>query len=233
MQPTSTAAAYPVTEPAGRSTAEAPGRAWAVAGAAGAVVGLAGLFWAGSLTTPGADHIGDNAPFVAAIADGASMVWAYQVICSFTAVCVVLFAAGLRRYLAAQEPGDSLVPAVATAGLALVAVMLVAGGGIATELYWALNPVAGAFDPDTVSAQVEIYNTFAWVWGGAGLTAAAVGIGGLRHGSVGKPFAVFSLLCALLVAATQMFPVQYMALLPGALWMLVAGVRFAVRPRSI
>jgi hypothetical protein len=206
-------------------------RGWAVAGALGGAVGIAGLLFTSGVTLPGQDHIGDNAAFAAAVADRSWYVWAAQVVCGLTAVCLAVFAAGLRRHLSTQEPAHSLVPALAVAGLGLTVVMLTVGGGISTELYWALQDVP-KWDPDTIAAQMPIYNTMAWVWAGVGLTAAAVAVGGFRHGSVGKPFAVFSAVVAVLVAATQLFPVQYMALLPGALWVVVAGVRFTVRPQG-
>ena len=134
----------------------------------------------------------------------------------------------MRRHLVAQEPATSLVPSLAAAGLGLVVVMLTVGGGIATELYWALDD--GTWDPDTIRGYIGIYDTMAWVWGGAGLTAAAVAVGGFKHGSVGRPFAVFSAVAAVLIAATQLTPVQYIALVPAALWIVAAGVRFAIRP---
>jgi hypothetical protein len=204
-------------------------RGWAVAGAIGGVVGLVGLFFTAGVTLPGQDHIGDNAAFATAIAERSWYVWAAQVVCMLSAAGLAVFAAGLRRHLSSQEPAHSLVPALAAGGLALTVVMLTVGGGISTELYWALQDVA-KWDPDTVAAQTPIYNTMAWVWAGVGLTAAAVAAGGFRNGSVGRPFAVFSAAVAALILATQVFPVQYMALLPGALWVVVAGIRFAVRP---
>lgn len=204
-------------------------RGWAVAGAIGGAVGFAGLLFTSGVTLPGQDHLGDNAAFAAAVADRAWYVWAAQVVCMVTAACLAVFAAGLRRHLSSQEPAHSLVPALAMGGLALTVVMLTVGGGISTELYWALQDVA-KWDPDTIGAQMPIYNTMAWVWGGVGLTAAAVAAGGFRNGSVGRPFAVFSALTAALLAATQLFPVQYIAIVPAAVWVVVAGVRFAVRP---
>ncbi len=225
MQPTPSPA-VPAAAPG--PAAPPAGRGWAVSGVIGGLTGLVGLFGVAQLTAPGREFNGDNAAFVAAIADRAAYVWAFQVVCVLAAGCIAVFAAGLRRHLIAQEPATSLVPSLAVAGLGLVVVMLTVGGGIATELYWALRD--GTWDADTIRGYIGIYDTMAWVWGGAGLTAAAVAAGGLRHGSVGRPFAVFSALTALLVAATQLTPVQYMALVPAAAWIVVAGLRFAIRP---
>ncbi len=204
------------------------GRGWALSGVAGGLAGLAGLFGAAQLTAPGLGLHADNVAFAAALAGRAPYVWAFQVVCVVAAIGIAVFAAGLRRHLIAQEPADSLVPALAVAGLGLVVVMLTVGGGIATELYWALDD--GTWDPDTVRGYIGLYDTMAWVWGGAGLTAAAVAAGGLRNGTVGRPFAVFSAVLAVLIAGTQIAPVQYIALVPAALWIVAAGVRFAIRP---
>ena len=76
---------------------------------------------------------------------------------------------------------------------------------------------------------IEVYNTIAWLWAGAGLSAAAVAAGGFRHGSAARWLAVVSAVLALLVAATQAFPAQYGALYPGAVWLIVAGLGLGLR----
>ncbi|SEO91976.1 hypothetical protein [Trujillonella endophytica] len=196
------------------------GRAWAWTGLAGAVVGLAGLMVTGNTYDASTGVVSDNDALLAAVTDSAGLVWAQQVVCAVVAACFLVFAAGLRRALARQEPAGSLVPGLAAAGVVVTAAAVLVGGGISTELYWAL---AGdqPFDPDTVGAHLALYNTLPWLWAALGVSAAAVAVGGLRHGSVGRPTAVFSLVMALLLAATQAFPVQYVAVVPGGLW--VAG----------
>lgn len=87
------------------------------------------------------------------------------------------------------------MPQLAAAGFWLTVGMLTVGGGISTELYWALNKVKH-WDGDTIAAHTAIYNTMAWLWAGIGLTAAAVAVGGFRNGSVGRAFAVFSAVAA-------------------------------------
>jgi hypothetical protein len=202
------------------------GRGWTLAGAAGGLVGLVGLFAGTSLTADVGDGINDNALVVAAVAGQRGYVWSTQVVCFAVAALLLVFAAGLRRHLAAQEPAGSLVPAVAAGGVGLVAVLLVVGGGICTELYWALGEPQ-RWDPDTIAGLVEVYNTLPWLWAGAGIAAGAVAVGGLRHGSAARWLAVVSGICAVLVTATQAFPAQYGALFPGTVWVLVAGIGFA------
>ncbi|MFI9530058.1 hypothetical protein [Micromonospora rosaria] len=203
-----------------------PRRAWALAGTVGGLVGLVGIFATATLTAPAEELRGDNAAYVAAIADGTGHVWAHQAVCAVVVVCLAVFGAGLHRYLGAQEPAGSLVPALAATGVGLVLVGLVVGGGIATELFFSLG-AAEEYDPDVIAPQLTLFATMAWLWGGIGLTAGAVAVGGLRHGSVSRWLAVFSVVTALLVAATQLTPVQYIALVPGGIWVIVAGLALA------
>ncbi|RIV41181.1 hypothetical protein [Micromonospora radicis] len=222
---------YPAPTPAGPTDGAPPQpvrprRAWALTGALGGLVGLVGIFATATLTAPAEQFRADNADYVAAVADRTGYVWAHQVVTVVAIVCLAVFAAGLRRYLAAQEPADSLVPAVATTGIGLVLVGLLVGGGISTELFFALG-AADQYDPDVIAPQLTIVATMAWLWGGIGLTAAAVAVGGFRHGSVSRWFAVFSAVVAGLVAATQLTPVQYIALVPAGIWTVVAGLALA------
>lgn len=200
--------------------------AWAWAGAAGGLVGLAGLMITGNLYDAATGVVAENDDLAAAVADSAALVWAQQVVTAVVAGCLVVFAAGLRRHLGRQEPAGSLVPGVAAAGVLLTAAAVFIGGGISTELFWALTGDQ-PFDPDTIGGHVTIHNTIPWLWGGLGLSAGAVALGGLRRGSVGRVLAVFSAVMALVLLASQALPVQYMAVMPGGLWLVGAGVVLA------
>ncbi|WP_433215507.1 hypothetical protein ACQP00_05985 [Dactylosporangium sp. CS-047395] len=206
-------------------------RLWALAGVLGGLVGFVGLFVGSGFSGDVGDGIKDNALVVDAVAEQRGYVWLTQVACFVAASLLVVFAAGLKRHLARQEPAGSLVPPVAGAGVGLVAVLLLVGGGMCTELYWALGE-AGKWDPDTIAGLVEVYNTLPWLWAGAGIAAVAVAVGGFKHGSAGKWLAVVSAIAALLVVATQVYPAQYGALFPGALWTVVAGIGFLTSGRT-
>ncbi|MEV6692085.1 hypothetical protein AB0M35_11530 [Micromonospora sp. NPDC051196] len=225
---------YPATTPAGPTEvppqAVRPRRAWAIAGATGGLVGLVGIFATATLTAPAEQFRADNAGYVAALVERTGYVWAHQVVTVIVIVCLAIFAAGLRRHLAAQEPADSLVPALAATGVGLVLVGLLVGGGISTELFFALG-AAEQYDPDVIAPQLTIFATMTWLWGGIGLSAGAVAVGGLRHGSVSRWFAVFSVVIAVLIAATQLTPVQYIALVPAGIWTVVAGLALAFGQR--
>ncbi|SCF44613.1 hypothetical protein [Micromonospora mirobrigensis] len=215
------------------STPTAPTRrGWAVAGVLAGATGIA-LFQIGPrLTDVDRALFADNGRLSAAMAGREAYVWVFQVLTALGAGCLAVFAAGLRRRLAAREPAGGLLPDVAAGGLLLVAAMLLVGGGVSTELYWDLGHL-GETDADTVAALAAGYDTFPWVWAGAGLSAGAVAVAGLRRRSVSRWLAVFSLLMAALVAVTQAVPLQYLALAPAALWATVAGLTFAVERRGL
>jgi hypothetical protein len=209
-----------------------PRRAWAWAGVWGGVAGLVAFLASGSLVVD-EDLLADNAAVLAEIADRGAFVWLNQVTMSVAALGLVIFGAGLRRRLDEQEPVGSLAGACALIGTSAAAVMALVGGGIGTELFWQLqaaNDDITSVDPDTVMANLAIYNTMGWVWAGVGLAAGAVAVAGLRHDSVGRKLAWFSAVMAALVALVQVVPLQYLAAFPAALWCIVTGIAMARRP---
>ena len=212
-------------------TARADGRGWAWAGALAGVAGI-GMIMASGAVSVTEEALADNTLVHEAVLDGEGAVWAFQVLCSAAALGVTVFAAGLRRKLAAQAPADSLLPSLAAAGLALVAAMLLVGGGISTELFWSLLQDQDKVDPDTIGAHMAIYNTMSWVWAGIGLTTGVVAVAAIRHGSLPRSLGWFSAVVTVLVALSQLVPLQYMAAFFGAPWLLVAGIGLARAERA-
>jgi hypothetical protein len=139
------------------------------------------------------------------------------------AFAVVVFGAGLRRTLAAQCPAGSLVPDVAWAGTLLVAALCFVGSGPATEVFFGLLNAAET-DPDVTVSLVRMMDTLPWVWGGLALTVAAVAYGALRHGAAPRWLGVVSIVFTVLVGGLAMAPLQYLAGLAGAVWLVLAGV---------
>lgn len=210
-------------------------RGWAWAGAAAGVAGLVAFLGFGNLADLPDSALADNTELVARIAGKGSTVWVFQALMSAAAAGLALFGAGLRRRLDEQEPVGSLAPTAALAGLLLAAGLALVGGGISTELFWnlqAANDDLAKVDPDTVAANLALYNTMGWVWAGIGLSAGAVAWAGLKHESVGRRLAWFSAVMAALIAVTQLVPLQYLAAIPAALWCIVAGVAMARRPHT-
>src|SRR3546814_12513248 len=110
------------------------------------------------------------------------LVWLWQVLSTAAALGVAVFAAGLRRRLASQAPADSLVPTLAAAGLASVAVMLLVGGGISTELFWALMQESGEADPDTLVANLGTFTTTGRDWASLRINTPASANTSTNHG---------------------------------------------------
>ncbi|MGV3758859.1 MAG: hypothetical protein ACO1PW_04850 [Actinomycetota bacterium] len=221
----------PVAPTLRAATAPRHGRGWAWAGVAAGVAGIGMIVTSGAVVAT-EDALADNAVVLQEVIDKEAFVWAFQVLCSAAALGVAVFAAGLRRKLAAQAPADSLLPTLAASGLAAVALMLLVGGGISTELFFSLLQDYGKADPDTVGAHLAIFNTMAYVWAGIGLTAGSVAVAAIRHGSLPRWLGWFSAVVTVLVALVQIVPLQYMAAFAGAPWLIVAGIGLARADRD-
>ena len=201
-------------------------RGWALSGLVAGVLGAVQFVVTAGVGVDTA-ALADNRLVAEALTDSAPYVWAYQVIAVTTALLVCVFAAGLFRRLSQQGPAESTLPLLAAGGLFLVAVMQLVGSGICTEMFYGLIQDTGELDPDTLASQLAIFNTMGWVWAGAGLTAGAVAVAGLRHAAVDRALALGSAVAAGLIALVNVVPLQYMAMVPGALWLIGAGIAFA------
>jgi len=198
------------------------GRGWARAGLLSGIGALIFFIVPGSMLSPSTDSLADNVDVLAELEGKAGWVWAFQTSGVALAVLLVIFAVGLRRRLAGQEPAGSLVPDLAALGLVLMSVMTLVGTGISTEMFHALRHT-DEVDPDTVAAQLAIYNTMAWVWAGGMLTTGAIAVAG-RHGSVSRRLGRFAAVMTGLVVLTQILPFQYLAVLPMAIFLIVCGI---------
>lgn len=211
---------------AGEAAGPRLGTGWARCGIGGGVLGLAVFMMTGPLNVE-ESALADNAEIAAAVTDEAVWVWAYQVVGVAAALLIAVFAAGLYRRLAQQSPAQSLAPMVSAAGLWLVSALGLVGSGISTEMFHGLRQDTDALDPDTLAAQLAIYNTMGWVWIGAVLATGAIAGVGLKHGSVSRALAIGSLVATVLMAITNITPFQYMAMPIAAIWMIGAGISFA------
>ena len=169
------------------------------------------------------DALVDNEQVLDELSGAAGWVWAFQSGSVAIALLVAVFGLGLRRRLAGQTPAGSLLPDLAAAGMLLVSALTLVGGGISTEMFHALRN-ADDVDPDTVAAQLAIFNTMGWVWAGGALTTAATAVAGLRHGAVGRKVSIFAAVMTALIAVTQVLPFQYLAVLPVTLFLIVTGI---------
>ena len=216
------------TSPASNATVTvAPaGRGWARAGIGAGVLGLVIFGMTGALVVEDS-ALADNAEIAAALTDKAVWVWAYQVVGVSAALLVAVFATGLYRRLAQQSPAGSNAPMLSLGGLWLVSALGLVGSGISTEMFHGLRQPTEAQDPDTLAAQLAIFNTMGWVWIGAILATASIAHVGLKHGSVSRGLAIGSVVATVLMAITNITPFQYMAMPVAAIWMIGTGISFA------
>lgn len=196
---------------------------WAVAGwLAGILAVPVYVVVTGGLAVSTDDYI-DNQRVLDALDGAAGWVWAFQTGSVAIALLVAVFGLGLRRRLAVQTPVGSLLPDLAAAGMLLVSALTLVGGGISTEMFHSLRH-ADEVDPDTVAAHLAIFNTMAWVWAGGILTTGATAVAGLRHGAIGRKLSIFAAAMTTLIGLTQLVPLQYLAVLPVTLFLVVGGV---------
>ena len=198
-------------------------RGWAYAGLLGGIGSFLFFLGPGMMLSTSTDALADNADVLAEVEGKAGWVWAFQTSGVGLAVLLAIFAVGLRRRLAGQEPAGSLVPDLAGLGLILMSIMTLVGTGISTEMFHALRHT-DEVDPDTIATHLAIYNTMAWVWAGGMLTTGAIAVAGLRHGSVSRRLGRFAAVMTGLVVLTQVLPFQYLAVLPMSIFLIVCGV---------
>ncbi|WP_460773720.1 hypothetical protein [Microbacterium sp. GXF7504] len=221
--------ASPTTSPAHTRT-QRP-RLWALSGILAGVGSIASVYLSmtlspeyvpGSVITP--DVINDGL-----MAERHVMI-AFHVVTVATAVLVLLFGAGLQRRLREALPAASLVPTVAFAGMLLVTVAQMLGTGLDTEFLFGTADTAINL-PSDIGFYSHWIATIPWLWLGGGIAALAVGAAG-RGRAVPRWISVTGLLLGGLTLFVALSPLQYIAAAPGALWLLVTAIGFAVGDRA-
>jgi hypothetical protein len=203
-------------------TTRRPSKGWALAGVAAGVLGIGTMVSSSTINAIYDKSIAlDEDAVLARLADQSVQIITFQVVASLTALALVVFAAGLHRRLAARLD-DSIVPMVASAGLIGTAVVTVLGTGLDTEF-------AVGIEDHVLAANAAMFNhwtgTIPWCWLLVGLSALAVASAG-RQGAVPRWMGITSLVLGGLTVVSGVLPVQYMAIVPGALWVLVISVGF-------
>jgi hypothetical protein len=203
-------------------TTRRPSTGWALAGVAAGVLGIGTMVSSSTINAIYDKSIAlDEDAVLARLADQSVQIITFQVVASLTALALVVFAAGLHRRLAARLD-DSIVPMVASAGLIGTAVVTVLGTGLDTEF-------AVGIEDHVLAANAAMFNhwtgTIPWCWLLVGLSALAVASAG-RQGAVPRWMGITSLVLGGLTVVSGVLPVQYMAIVPGALWVLVVSVGF-------
>ena len=222
---TTTTATSEVLEPArGRSTRPSQGRGWAWAGVGAGVGGIATIVGSSMTTAVYDDDVAGNAAgIMGRLAEQTGALLLMHTGAMVSAVLLVVFAAGLRRRLAAATAGDSLLPQVAFSGLLLVAVALLMGSGLTTEFAFGVED-KGLLVPETAAFFGHWVNTIPWLWVGAGVAALAVGLAGRSARAVAPWLTWTSLALGAITTLFGMSPLQYMAGVTGPLWLTIAAV---------
>lgn len=206
-------------------------RAWALAGLGAAVASIAATVGAGLVHGVYAEEtMGDELAILGSLEGDVVPMTLFHVGISIAAVLLVVFAAGLVRRLRATMPADSLVPVVAGAGVLATAVVWVMAGALDTEF------IFGATAPESlVPATAAVYSH--WIGTVPGCTML-IGLGGLgvfaaaRRGGVPRWLGWTGLVLGGLTVLLGISPLQYMAGMTSALWLLVTACGFALGDRA-
>lgn len=205
-------------------------RGWAIAGIAAGLTGLVGIQASMALGVNWEQTAGDADAIVADLSGRTAALLLFHTATIISALLAVVFAAGLSRRLAQQAPAGSLLPAVASGGLLLVAVAGLLGTGLDTQFMFGfadpelIVPESGAFFSDWVA-------TIPWLWVGAGLSGVAVAVAALRHAAAPRWLGWVGAVLGGLTLLLGISPLQYMAGFTGPLWLLVTAIGFAVGDR--
>lgn len=209
-----------------------PGRTWSLAGVGAGVAGVGTIVTSSGVNAVyDPDLAGDPVGLVTRLGEQAGWMFAFHSVTALGAVLLVVFAAGLHARLRASLPAESTLPLLAFAGLLGTAVVSVLGSGLDTEFM-----IAFAGGDQTVDASnAALYNhwigTIPWVWLLSGLAGTAV-YAAARAGAVPRWIGRVGLVLGGLTLLLGVSPLQYMAALPGVLWLLVTAVGFTVGDRA-
>ncbi|MGA8044862.1 MAG: hypothetical protein WCA30_01210 [Dermatophilaceae bacterium] len=203
-----------------------PSRMWVLAGIGAAMASIAGIVgssMAGAVYD--AELAGDAAGITDRMTGEIPQMLVFHSASAIAALLLVVFAAGLRRFLRERTPLDHLAPQLASTGLLLVSVVLLTGTALSTEF------IFGLLDPALLVPETAVFyghwiGTVPWFWAGAGLAALAVGVAGRRYGAVSGWLTWVSLVLGAVTTLLAVSPLQYMAGMTGPLWLLI--VTFAL-----
>lgn len=199
-------------------------RAWVLAGVGAGVASIVSI--AASMMSGAVYEVelaGDALGITERLAEQTVPILVFHTSAAAAALLLVVFAAGLRRFLWERTPIDHLAPQVASSGLLLVSVVLLMGTALNTEF------IFGIQDPELLVPETAVFfghwiGTVPWFWAGAGLAALAVGVAGRRYGAVSGWLTWVSLILGAITTLIAVSPLQYMAGMTGPLWLAIVSV---------
>ncbi|MFN8077566.1 MAG: hypothetical protein U0Q15_19390 [Kineosporiaceae bacterium] len=207
-----------------------PARAWALAGVGAGLASAATVVLTSSIDTvyqPGRE--GDISGVGVALADHVPAMFAFHSVAVAGALLTLVFAAGLHRLLASRLPG-SMLPLLAFAGLAGTAVVSILGSGLDTELMVGMASGMKVDDP-TAAAYNHWIGTIPWVAVLSGLAGVAL-FGAARQGAAPRWLGLAGIVLGGLTLLVGTSPLQYLAIVPATLWMLVTSIGLLVGDRA-
>jgi hypothetical protein len=207
-------------------------RGWAYAGIGAGLAGIGTIVTSSAVSAVYDKGAAGNASGVLEkLQTQAGWMFAFHSITTLGAVLMIVFAAGLRRRLAAALPADSILPSVAFAGLLGTAVVSVLGAGLDTEFMMSFAAKDGTVDPVNAAMYNHWIGTIPWVWVLAGLSAVTV-FAAARAQAAPRWLGRVGLVLGGLTLVLGISPLEYMAAGTGALWLLVTGIGFTAGDKS-
>lgn len=204
------------------------GRGWALAGIGAGVAGLAGIVSSSMISAVyDPDIAGDTDAIAAKLADQTGAMFAFHSVTVLGALLTIVFAAGLFRRLRAVLPATSSVPLVAFAGLLGTAVVSVLGSGLDTEFMVTMTSDESAVASSAATMYNHWVGTIPWVWVLSGLAGLGLFVAS-RSGGVPRWLGIVGLVFGGLTVLTGVSPFQYLAMVPGIIWLLATSIGFTV-----
>ncbi|WP_395693958.1 hypothetical protein [Nocardioides sp.] len=212
--------------PAGRTS-----RRWAVAGLGAGLAGVATIVTSSMVDVVYREEFaGTTAGVSEALQDKAGVMFAFHSITTLGALLMVVFAAGLFRRMRAVSP-DGLAPVVALAGLAGTAVVSVLGAGLDTEFMMPFAQGDGIIDDSNAAMYNHWIGTIPWCWVLAGLAGLALHVVA-RAGGVPRWIGRVGLVLGGLTVLLGVSPLEYLAGMTGAIWLVVTAAGFTFGDRA-
>ena len=214
-----------LTTPADDAARPARRPMWALAGAAAAVLGAVTMVSSSMVDAVyNPAIVQKDEGIIADLQGDVVAMFVMHHALTFSAVLMLVFAAGLHRRLRQVAP-DSLAPMIAFVGLAGTAVVSIMGAGLDTEF---MTPLATGDRPFSESSAAMFNHwtgTIPWLWTLAGLAGLAI-FSVARQGGAPRWLGRVGLVLGGLTVFCGVGPAEYMAILPGVLWLLVTSLGF-------
>lgn len=201
-------------------------RTWALVGIAAGLAGVVGIQASMSIDAVYIeDGVADAASITARLAEQRANILVEHTALILSSLLLLVFGAGLRRYLARGLSPDSLVPWVASGGVLLTSVACLLGSGFTTEIVFGLG------DPDQMVPEFAVMvghwmGTIPWLWVGVGVSGIAVAVASLKHRAAPQWIGWTSAVLGGITALFGVSPLQYMAGFTGPVWVLVVSLGF-------